>query len=60
MVTIKQTCAVVGGVTAHSMKYRDHNAVIFYSFLTVALVTCCVWESGCRVCGSLFSSSRGP
>ena len=60
IVTIKQTHAVVGGVTGHPMECPDHYALIFCSYLAVAPSTVLCVGSGCRVCCSLFSSSRDP
>ena len=43
IVPIKQTYAVVGGVTAQPVEYPDHHALIFYSYhLAVAPAPCCV------------------
>ena len=54
IVTIKQTYAVVGGVTAQPVEYPDHYALIFYSNLAVAPAPCCVRDL-VVVYGVLFS-----
>ena len=43
IVTIEQTYAVVGGVTAQHVEYPDHHTLIFYSYLAVAPAPCRVW-----------------
>ena len=54
IVTIEQTYAVVGGVTAQHVEYPDHHTLIFYSYLAVAPAMCCVRDL-VVVFGALFS-----